>query len=350
MKYFSLVLCLLLLAANCGAKPVGDVDGKRRSRDLTIKLLIKSGKFVEDQLEVKNTLKEPTAEETARGYILFSKNYLEPVYHNTVPTAKDTLVCASFGSLGEYVPFTFAVYPLKDLKGARVSCKGLFFDKEKIDAENIEVRNVWQMPRRYRPGIFRIIPWLLEKKDTIDIPAGEKLLWGGVNLGPTRQLWVTVKIPEDAKPGLYKGNLEFSPANAKPSEVAVELEVLPIKLVSPKGFNMWFFDNPSIDNDIYVKSLKEHGIYGTTIGIEARVTGNGIDFDYFSGFVDKALKKGLISDLRLIRLRRKATTLLLPLSALTSYFRPRTSNFTKPSKHPTLSPSALSSYLVINIC
>ncbi|MEI6845715.1 MAG: hypothetical protein WCK36_01550 [Candidatus Firestonebacteria bacterium] len=298
MRKVLLLILVTLFAVNSAAKTYtpAEVEKRRKSRDLTIKLLLKSGKYVEQKIDEKNTLRPATPEETEKGYILFSRDYCENIYHNTVPTVNDTAKCVSFGSLGEYIPLTLSVYPLKDLKAAKISSAGLFMGKEKIGPENFEIRNAWHMPKRYRPGIFRVMPWMLEKKDTLDLTAGDQTMWGVVTVGPTRQWWITVKIPEDAKPGIYKGNIDFTPANSKASAVPVELEVLPIKLVSPKNFNMWFFDNPDINNDNYVKSLKEHGIYGNAPSMRVTVTAAGIDFEGFCKFVDLAQSKGLNSN------------------------------------------------------
>jgi len=292
------LICALLLAfagfSYSASVSQEEIDKKRKDRDTTTRIIIKTGKFVEDVREEKDNIRAATSVENERGYILFSRNYSEMIFHNSVPTEKDGLKCVSFGSPGEYIPLTFSVYPLKDLRSAKVSSSGLSSGKDNIGPENFEARTVWHMPKRTGPHIFRMNPWLMEKKDTMDILAGEKTLWGAVKAGPTREWWITVKIPEDAKPGLYKGTIEFVPANSAAASVPVEIEVLPIKLASPKNFNMWFFDDPNIRNDNFVKSLKEHGVYGYDIGLRnLQVSAEGIDFKGFEEDADLALNKGL---------------------------------------------------------
>ena len=301
MKKLFLAAVLISFASLSFSAPVSKdkIESQRKNRDTTMKILLKTGKFTELVREEKNTMRAATPGEKENGYILFSRDYTEPIYHNTVPVAKDVLLCKSFGSPGEYIPLTFSVYPLKDLKSAKVSSAGLSCGSEKIGAENFEFRTVWHMPKRSSPGMFTMKPWLLEKKDTLDIEAGEKLLWGAVNLGPTRQWWITVKIPEEAKPGIYKGTIEFSPANTKASSVPVEIEVLPIKLVSSKNFNMWFFDDPNINNEKILKSLKEHGLYGNFIGFTPKVSADGLDFESFDKFVAFLQKNGLNANIML---------------------------------------------------
>ncbi|NQT13521.1 MAG: hypothetical protein HQ582_12275, partial [Planctomycetes bacterium] len=64
-----------------------------------------------------------------------------------------------------------------------------------------------------------IAPDVLEHRDSVDV---EK----GVN----QRVWVTVKVPDDAKPGVYQGELTFAPAAREPVEVPLKLRVLPIRL------------------------------------------------------------------------------------------------------------------------
>ncbi|MEI7903875.1 MAG: hypothetical protein WCI43_00495, partial [Candidatus Firestonebacteria bacterium] len=191
MKKILILSLLLALAGFSYSASVtqADIDKKRKARDTTIRIIIKTGRFAEDVREEKDAIRAATSVEKERGYILFSRNYSEPIYHNSVPTEKDGLKCVSFGSPGEYIPLTFSVYPLKDLNSAKVSSAGLFSGNDKIGPENFEVRTVRHMPKRIGPHIFRMKPWLMEKKDTLDLLAGEKTLWGAVNVGPTRQWW-----------------------------------------------------------------------------------------------------------------------------------------------------------------
>jgi hypothetical protein len=300
MQYFIIILSFLICVNFLQAKirsPI-EVEKLEAERSLTTKLLIKSGKFVEQPIVEKNVLKTPTSQEKERGYIIFVRNYLDRIFHNTVPVEGDKQEIKTFGSPGEYIPITFAIYPLKELKGVTVKLNSLEYNGSKIGKENIDIRVARHMPQRIRKTpaetIFKVIPWLLEKKDSIDLYAGEKTFWGNVVIGPTRQWWITIKIPEDAKPGKYKGNIEISSQSTKSFLVPVEIEVFPIKLVSPKGFNYWFWDDIDVNNDYHVNSLKEHGIYGYLISLNTPSIkgGSSVDFTSFDGEIEKWLKKG----------------------------------------------------------
>ena len=54
--------------------------------------------------------------------------------------------------------------------------------------------------------------------------------------GQNQQVWVTVKVPEGTKPGVYRGRIECL-ADGKPAgEIALELRVLPFALPRPKTY------------------------------------------------------------------------------------------------------------------
>lgn len=58
----------------------------------------------------------------------------------------------------------------------------------------------------------------------LDLPAGEN-----------KQLWVTVKVPDDAKPGLYLGSIGFSAQGRDLGHVELAVRVLPFSLHVPRA-------------------------------------------------------------------------------------------------------------------
>jgi hypothetical protein len=67
--------------------------------------------------------------------------------------------------------------------------------------------------------------WIANDSDVllpVEVPAGEN-----------KQFWVTVRVPEDARPGKYTGSLRLSDDGKYLGEVALCLTVLPIKLAAP---------------------------------------------------------------------------------------------------------------------
>ncbi|MFH2069065.1 MAG: hypothetical protein ABII89_06360, partial [Candidatus Omnitrophota bacterium] len=66
-----------------------------------------------------------------------------------------------------------------------------------------------------------------------DSPA---LLPVNIPAGTNKQFWVTVKVPEDAKDGVYTGSINLSSGEKTLGAVTLKLRVLPFKLASPKTY------------------------------------------------------------------------------------------------------------------
>lgn len=161
--------------------------------------------------------------DNARGYALFARHYTEVIYPNTVPRQSElNPALAVFASLGEYEPVTFTVYPLKDLPQTTVTASDLRSDKAIIPGSQIDIRSVRYMFARPNYSTFfsyHIVPDVLEHRDTVDLKQG-----------CNQRFWITVKVPDDAQPGVYQGKLTFSPAGGQSAQVPLTLRVLPIKL------------------------------------------------------------------------------------------------------------------------
>lgn len=161
----------------------------------------------------------PVAEsDRNRGYVVWSRHYLECVYPETKPRAEDVNPSLRlFATPGEYEPTNFIIHPLKNLAGAKVTVS----DIGPVRAKDIDVRHVrFNMARpnytvRYR---YRIVPDILERFDALDLKAG-------VNA----RFWITLRVPEDAPAGLHRGKAVFECASGK-VEVPIELRILPFKL------------------------------------------------------------------------------------------------------------------------
>jgi hypothetical protein len=158
-----------------------------------------------------------------RGFVIYHKPYLECVYPTTNPYGFERRPeIRVFATPGEYEPLTFEVRTLSALTGVRVTAG----DIGPIKANTVDVRHVRYM--RARPNYttmyrYRIVPDVLERFDALTLPANE-----------SHRFWLTAQVPEDAKPGIYEGSIEFT-AEAVPGQpnkvtVPVTLRVLDIKL------------------------------------------------------------------------------------------------------------------------
>lgn len=164
--------------------------------------------------------KEPlaSAADQKRGFIVYSRNYLECVYPYTKPTAEDiNPKLKFFATPGEYEPLNFIIYPLQNLRGAKVSISSI----GPVPAENIDIRYVCFT--RARPNYtvryrYRIVPDYLEHFNTLDLTKGENT-----------RFWITAHIPDNAPSGTYTGKITFECSGGK-VELPVTLRILPFRL------------------------------------------------------------------------------------------------------------------------
>jgi len=162
-------------------------------------------------------------EDRRRGFLVYSRHYLECVYPHTKPRSEDLHPeLKLFATPGEYEPTNFVVYPLKDLAAAKVTVS----DVGPVPAASIDVRHVRFM--RARPNYttryrYRIVPDVIERFDELDLRADENA-----------RFWVTLHVPEDAPAGTYTGKVRFEcPGGA--AELPITLRILPFKLQEDPG-------------------------------------------------------------------------------------------------------------------
>ncbi|MFB3893735.1 MAG: glycoside hydrolase domain-containing protein [Phycisphaerae bacterium] len=153
-----------------------------------------------------------------------------------------------FASPGEYEPFSFTLRPRENLQEVMIAggeLKGP--DGAAIPAGNVVVRSV----EGFQGGGFDILmplakPWNM-----------------GAN--SAEHFWCTVKVPADAKPGQYKGDVTVTAEGKPVGAIAIVLDVLPIKLAEPPfalGFN---YSKPNKDADgkilaAQLADMREHGM------------------------------------------------------------------------------------------
>ncbi|MBI5383369.1 MAG: hypothetical protein HZA90_01640 [Verrucomicrobia bacterium] len=159
-----------------------------------------------------------TEADQRRGFVVYSRHYLDCVYPRTKPRAEELgPTLRLFACPGEFEPANFIVLPLRDLAGVRVRVT----DIGPVPAGAIEVRKVrYQLARpnytvRHR---YRVVPDILERFDGGDLVANENA-----------RFWLTLHVPSNAPPGQYTGQIEFTSASGS-ATVPIQLRVLPIHL------------------------------------------------------------------------------------------------------------------------
>ena len=147
------------------------------------------------------TTPEPTltGAEKKRGYVLFSRPTVEPVYPNTRPRPDERLeALAAFATPGQFEPVTLALYPLRPLVNLKVRVSPLTCPAGKISADRVDIRlgTYWKVgyPSYTTLNTYRRTPELLERVTVHSSPAGE-----------CQRYWLSIHVPDDARPGLYRG-------------------------------------------------------------------------------------------------------------------------------------------------
>jgi len=183
-------------AIRLAPKPLDDMTERRARSQPTVPSDYTEMPFVE-------TAPEPalTPEEKQRGYVLFQRPIMEPVYPNTKPLAQERLgQLVAFATPGEFEPLTLSLYPARDLQNLKVRCSSLTCEAGAIPMAAITVRLVtyWNVgyPRYTSRSTYRRTPELLERVSVHSSPQDE-----------CQRYWIGVHVPEDAKPGLYQGTV-----------------------------------------------------------------------------------------------------------------------------------------------
>jgi hypothetical protein len=159
-----------------------------------------------------------SAADEKRGFAVWSRHYLECVYPHTNPRAEDlNPELRAFATPGEFEPVNFIVRPLRDLANAKVTVSSI----GPVPAKNIEVRRVRYMLARPNYTVLhrcRVVPDVLERFEGGDLKAGENA-----------RFWLTLRVPDNAPAGEYRGSVTLTCAGGK-AVVPVKLRVLPFKL------------------------------------------------------------------------------------------------------------------------
>ena len=287
------ILLIMFILNNLFAQNVGEtksfralkMDGYDKDRIETLEIQIDVKKVYLNEYE-KNSPPTPTAEDNKRGYILFFRNYLFDVFAFSNPTAeeinkKDIKV---FATLGEYEPIVFSVYPLTKLTNCKVLVSEFVNEKgDKISSEAFQVNNVIHRPI----GEDSIVVRGEVLKRAKEIPL--------IDEGVCKTIWINVKVPEDTKGGTYKGKITFAPSGKPSSDISVEVNVLPFKLIQPPPdvitwapimAGTWAFEQ--LEKELI--AIKEHGMTGE---ITSCLVPEGDDFTKANKYMEIAKKVGL---------------------------------------------------------
>ena len=303
-----LILTVMALSvASCAAPNIPDgfqVLGDRVPEEAGA-LPIPEG-FTEHRPEINEVAPAWTEDEIDRGYVTFTANWMEKIYPRTVPGRTQIGAdLAAFCSRGEYEPVTFSVHALRDLQAIQVTVGDLRSDAGRvIRRSDLDVRSVrcWRRRVWKNPPVsqYEIRPWFLEKRDALDVPAGR-----------SQRFWITVRVPENAKAGTYRGQISVHEAAGGVTKLSLAIEVLPITLKAPPtrhGMYYHMFDESTprphapYSADYLAKevvNMREHGMNTVAVMLYPATPGRvedgqvKYDLDPVAPFVRSCLASGL---------------------------------------------------------
>ena len=143
-----------------------------------------------------------------RGWAAFVRPLGENIYAGSKPgNGEEVQSLRVRAAPGEKFHISFGVLPLRDVDGEAWTIRG--------DVA-LRVREAQQMPWGVGDGRYSFVPYQLEEAAFVD---------HDLDVGVTRNLWLTGTVPEDATPGMLKSVLSIGSA-----ELPVEVEVLPFRL------------------------------------------------------------------------------------------------------------------------
>lgn len=192
----------------------------------------------------------------ADAYRVAAKSYLDELDPSVeYPAAREL---STFAARGEREPLTFVIYAARGLRNVRVEASDLKCGAGVIGRESLTLRSVVRAPRRftYRSPTedHRVVSRFLPRLKPFDLPAG-----------CFREVWITIGVPEDAKPGLYTGSITIRPDSCAATVAPLKLEVLPFRLPRPAGRRYGVYHNVKTDAQNRERSkrelidIREHG-------------------------------------------------------------------------------------------
>jgi hypothetical protein len=210
---------------------------------------------------------------------------------------KPSAAAKLFAAPGEYEPVSFALRPQERLTGVFITAGDLVGDRGTIPAANVTVRSVEEFRGKGQDILMDLgHPW--------DMPAWSK-----------ERFWVTVRVPETARPGTYRGTVSVTSDSKPVARLEVELDVLPIQLEEPPFALGYNYSNPKDPTRLAreLADMREHGMTAVAPLYDFHLPINDDDTSELGAFIEAYKKAGYRQPLYF------ATPMNLTISGLTGY-------------------------------
>jgi hypothetical protein len=213
------------------------------------------------------------------------------------PGAGDARTARIFASLGEYEPFSFLLRPKESLEDVFITATALRGPAGTIPKGNVAIASVEGFHGRGRDILMPL-------GRTWDMAAHS-----------TEYFWCTVHVPQDAKAGVYRGQVTVTSRGQPAGSLDVVLEVLPIKLADPPfalGLN---YSSPKDPKTLamHLADMRRHGMTTVAPLYEFHLPVHDEDTSELGAFIEAYRRAGFPAPLYF------ATPMNLQLSALAGY-------------------------------
>ena len=211
--------------------------------------------------------------------------------------AADPREARIFASPGEYEPFSMLLRPKQDLQDVFLTPTVLTGPGGTIPAKNVVVTSVEGFGDTGRQTLMRLgRTWNMAAHST-------------------EFFWCTVRVPEGARAGVYRGKVTVISRSKPVASVAVVLDVLPIKMADPPfalGFN---YSSPKDAKTlaVHLADMRAHGMTCVAPLYNFHLPVHDADTSEFGRFIEAYRKAGFPATLFF------ATPMGLQLSQLAGY-------------------------------
>ena len=211
----------------------------------------------------------PTESENMAGYLVYRRPYTVPMTYRSVPKREEVIPDLDLsGCRGEFVPITFALYPLGDLSALKVSMgdltgpQGMVIPSAAVDIRHVTHHAMWQ--EKWIAYSFKAQENLLRNFDSLPLTKGR-----------SRRFWLTVKVPGGQPAGRYTGAVTISTSQGE-THIPLHLTVLPFKLAGVEDLGYFMYANGSLSEDPekarkVARDMREHGMTTATVSYFAEI-------------------------------------------------------------------------------
>lgn len=215
------------------------------------------GGVVSSTEEAEQVDYSPSRAEAARGYAVFPWHYMVRMLPCSRPRpARGGPSLALSAAAGEFEPAALGVLALDDIKGVSASVGDLEGGRlGAIPSSAISIHWVNYIPQRImrgRPEKWGLGPAILTPLRPVDIPKDCAC-----------ELWLTVKVPDDAQPGVYRGQVEMGVEGREGERLPITLTVRNVSLGSPDPVTYAHYYNVPGDDGQMAAEMKAARDYGS---------------------------------------------------------------------------------------